>query len=193
MMTGKCVFAAVAAATVILLTAPASAQTPKAEEPAPAKAEEPAPAEAEEPAPKVVRPAIEAKNNKDKSLMAAAQKVADAIAAKDFELFEKKLMVDRKRYSHFYEKVHSIEIAARGWQEYVDGLRENFTKKSEKMKEAKLTFRQLDFGKEKDFQTCELWADFLAKGAAAGEEEVREELILHFTKIRGKWVVVSVE
>ena len=141
----------------------------------------------------VEKPGIDAKNKKERSLMDAARKVADAVSKKDFELFEKKLMVDRKRYSHFYEKVHSIEIAERGWREFVDGLRENFGKKLEKMKEPQLTFRKLEFGKQGDFQTCELWAEFPAKGVATAEEGVREQLILHFIKIRGKWVVVSVE
>ena len=141
----------------------------------------------------VEKPALEAKNKKEQSLMDLAQKVADAVSNKDFDAFEKKLMVDRKRYSHFYEKVHSIEIAQRGWKEFVDGLRENFGKKLEKMKEPQLTFRKLEFGKEGDFHTCELWADFSTGEAAPGKEGVREEFILHFIKIRGKWVVVSVE
>jgi hypothetical protein len=135
----------------------------------------------------------------EEKLKQLAQSAATLISGDKVAAFEKKLLVDRGRYNHYYKKQHDIEIADRGWTEFKDGIRENFGKKKDAIEDPKLTFTRMQFGQEGPFKTCELWASFAAKAdkkeadAKADPAPPQGELIVHFIRIKGKWVLVSLE
>ncbi len=135
----------------------------------------------------------EAEPNKEtEKLKQAAREVAGAIHRKDFAGFEKKHLVDKERYLHFYEKRHCIKILERGWTEFTGGVKENFEKKQAELTAPKLEFGRVafgeDVGKEAKFETCEIWAAFKTK-----DKEKPGELIIRFVKIDGEWKVTSLE
>lgn len=138
-------------------------------------------------------------NPSEKKLKQLAQQAAALIHGDKVADFDKKLLVDRSRYNHYYKKQHDIEIADRGWTEFKEGIRENVEKKKDSILDPKLTFTRIEFGQEGPFKTGELWATFAAKAekkeadAKADSAPPKGELIVHFIKIKGKWVLVSLE
>lgn len=136
----------------------------------------------------------------EEKLKSAALAVATLLHEGKSDEFQKKQLVDRGRYNHYYKEQHKIEIADRGWTEFVSGIKENAVKKTAAIADPKLQFRKVVFGKEGAFKTCEVWAVFKAKPEkpvegeqVATDKEPTGVLILHFIKIKGKWVVVSLE
>jgi len=127
-----------------------------------------------------------------KTLVDAAGEIALTIQAGDFAPFETTWLVDKKRYLHYYKKRYKVEVADRGWREFVDGLKANFEKKNKTMGEAKLTVKKVEFDSDRKFKTCQIWADFKGKKPEK-EGVVGGDLILQFVKVWGKWKVTSLE
>jgi len=115
-------------------------------------------------------------------------KVAEAALSGDFEAFSARSLVDRKRYEHYYQERHGIEIAERGWVEFVDGIKATFQKKHEALGKAKPLNVKNTCAKDGEFTSCEVWADFEGK-----KKEETVQIILHFTRIKGRWKVMSLE
>ncbi len=124
----------------------------------------------------------------ERKFVEIAERVSGLVSKGDWEAFEKTVLVDRKSYSLYYEKRHSIVVEERGWQEYLDGMRRNFDDKHKAMAEDKLSVTRVQIAREGTFEAAEVWAAF-----KTADPKTPGSLVLQVIKISGKWRVTSLE
>lgn len=122
------------------------------------------------------------------ALTKSANLIAATVTANDFKSFARDYLVREKGYRHYYKKHHKLDITARGWREFSDGVRKNFEDKHKLLAAGELKVTRSSCGKDGKFRKCELWVTGKGKNP---EEPV--ELILEFIKIWGTWRLTSLE